>query len=781
MAKKQNPAAEPAGPDEQTQALVKKFRREIERELDRHKDRFKQFQTNRNHYRGIVGTSGQLVRTNLIFSTIATIYPQVYAKNPDMSFAPAEAVGDDQYDEIKKYGKTTEVVLQRMLVRDGDLKGRVKAVTRAAMLCQVGWLKVTYQKDVREDPEIKNRMNDIQDDIERLRASAATLDEANQDHDLRLAEMQAQLDGMRSSHETVVSSGLVLDKLMSEDVLVLDPTVRDFGDYRQSSRIAQRTWMDEDMFRQRFKREPSSKATLWSGSSIQKATQGEGSNIKAGDKEAEFCAVWEIWDKTTQTVYTWAEGEEEWCREPFQPKAVGRRWYPFFGLCFNPVDGELYGISDVELLVGLQEEYTSTRDALAKHRKYSIPLRVVRSGGSLTPQDVQNLKDAEYGDTVIVSGDSSVPLTNDVTTVEGPPINPALYDVSMIRTDIEMVSGASDASRGMVAQAKTATEAEIMQQGLASRTGERQDIIEDLIEEMAKYSIEVLTGELTMPEVIRFAGQAAVWPQGGQMDQVFDVLNLEIRAGSTGKPNKNGEREQWISLMPILQDAIQKVTELRAAGQNDMADAITELTRESLRRFDERIDLDSFIPRKKEGQPDPAQQAMESQQKDMQLQQSQQIIQQLQQELAQKTQAEQSKQAEYAFKSAEADKDRQNQIKMKQIEVQGKAEAEGVAEALSNQQQMVARLQQIEQFLQSMPAPEAEGEGEDKDEGAEREALLNEVRAMIAQMQPPAPINVTVPVTVEGRGTVTKMGKATPNPDGSFTMQMIEQEAGGDQ
>jgi hypothetical protein len=264
------------------------------------------------------------------------------------------------------------------------------------------------------------------------------------------------------------------------------------------------------------------------------------------------------------------------------------------------------------------------------------------------------------------------------------------------------------------------------------------------------------------------------------MDQVFDVLNLEIRAGSTGKPNKNGEREQWIQLMPILQDAIQKVTELRAAGQNDMADAITELTRESLRRFDERIDLDSFIPRKKEGQPDPAQQAMESQQKDMQLQQSQQIIQQLQQQLAQMQQAEQSKQAEYAFKAAEADKDRATQLQMKTIEVQGKAEAQGVAEALSNQQQMVARLQQIEQFLQSMPAPEAEGEGEDKDEGAEREQLLNEVRAMIAQMQPPAPINVTVPVTVEGRGTVTKMGKAIPNPDGSFSMQIVEQEAEND-
>lgn len=764
--------------DDKTKSLVDKYKRAIDRELDRHEKRFKRFQQFRNYYKGQQKTGEELVRTNLIFSTIATIYPQVYAKNPDLSFAPAEAVGDDKYDEVKKYGKTVEVVLQRLMMREGNLKGRVKAATRAAMLCEVGWLKVTYQKDVREDPEIINRLNDVQDNIERLKAKLAQSNEDNGDQDLILAELEAQAMNLKTSTETVVSSGLVIDKLMSEDVIVLDPTIRDFADYPQAGAMAQRTWMDEDKFRDKFKRAPSSKATSWAGRSIQSATGKEGSSgsTPVGEKEATFCAVWEIWDKHVNTVYTWCEGEEEWCRDPFQPKKVGRRWYPFFGLSFNPVDGELYGLSDVELLIGLQDEYNSTRDALAKHRKYAIPLRVVRAGGSLSPQDVDNIRKGEYGDTVVIGGDSSVPLSNDVTTLEGPPINPALYDVSMIRTDIEMVSGASDASRGMVAQAKTATEAEIMQQGLASRTAERQDVIEDVIEDMARYAIEILTGELTIQEVVRFAGVDAVWPEGGQIDAVFDVLNLEIRAGSTGKPNKNGEREQWIQLMPIMQEAIAKVTELRAAGQNDMADAITELTRESLRRFDERIDLDSFIPRKKEGELDPGAMQMESQQKDMQMQQMQQIIQQLQGELQKAQQADQSKQADYAFKTQQADLDRQNARQMKQMEIDGKATEQGVTKALTMNDQMVARLQQIETFLQSMPAPEDEA-GED---GKEREQLLAEVQNMIAMAQPQQqqPIQITVPVTIEGRGTVVKMGKATPMPDGSFKMEMMEQEAG---
>lgn len=755
----QKPDTEAPVPDDQEKALVKKYKRAIERELSRHEDRFRSYEANRSAYGGIV--DGNPVRTNLIFSTIATIYPQVYAKNPDISFSPAEAVSDDQYKDVKNYARTAEVVINRLLVRGADLKSRMKSATRATMICQVGWLKLTYQKDVREDPEIRNRMNDVQDDIERLRALQAEADDVGLDQDTKLAELQAQLDSMKRNVETVVSSGLVLDKLMTEDLLILDPTVRDFSDYLNSSAIAQRTWMDEDRFMERFGRKPTAKANKWQGKSIKDASAKEGgTSSAAGDKEACFSAVWEIWDKNLQTIYTWCEGEEGWCRDPFQPQNVGRRWYPFFGLCFNPKDGELYGLSDVELLRQLQEEYNLTRDSLAEHRKTSIPIRVIRSGGSLSPSDVDKLQQAQYGDAVVVGGDSGVPLSNDVTSLEGPRIDPALYDTSMIRTDIEQVSGASDAARGMVSNAKTATEAEIMQQGLASRTGERQDIIEDMIEDMSKYAIEILTGELSLPEVVRMAGQDAVWPLDGNIDAVFDTLDLEIRAGSTGKPNKNGEREQWIKLMPILQDTMQRVAELRQTGQDDMADALVELSRESLRRFDERIDIDSFLPRRSEDPNAPQNLTIKLQQATMQNQQLQQAVTQLQQQLQQATQQLQGKQQELTFKATEGDKDRATNLEMKRMELEANAQQEAITEALAINQDAMKRLQQIETVLQSMPPPE-EDDGEE--EAAEREALLNEVRAMIAQIPPPvAP-------------TVIKRGIAKPNPDGSFSMEVIEE------
>lgn len=774
-------------PDEES-ALVKRYKSAIERETKRHEERFKKYERNRAAYRGIMDEKGKLARTNLIFSTIATLYPQIYAKNPDISLSPAESVDDSSYANVKQYGKTAEVILQRMLMREANMKERAKSLVRATMLCEVGWLKLTYQKDVREDPIIKDRMNDIQDNIERIKSMTAELDEegAGMDNDADLGALQLELQGLASRTETVVSSGLVVDKLMTEDLICLDPTIRDFYDYRNASALAQRTWFDEEKFEATFGRCPTGKASKWVGKTLKQAASQEGTTGKsaaAGDQDAEFFAVWEIWDKNANSVLTWCEGEEGWCRPPFQPKTVGRRWYPFFGLCFNPVDGEFYGVSDVDLLIELQNEYNDTRDALREHRKYSIPIRVVRAGGSLTPADVQAIRDAKYGQTVVIGGDSAVPLKNDVDTLEGPRIDPALYDVQMIRADIEMVSGASDAARGMVMQAKTATEAEIMQSGMASRTAERQDAIEDFIEEMAKYAIEMLTGELSIPEVVRFAGQGAVWPEGGQMDQVFDILNLEIRAGSSGKPNQNKERDQWIQLMPIVQTAMEKVMMLRQQGMDDMADAVIELTRESLHRFDERIDVDAFLPRRQKGANDPqaqAQQAgMQLQQAQVQMQQMQQVIQELQQQLAQAQDANAARLQDNEFKSQQAIADRANELEKEKIRTDARAMQQGVAEAMSNQKQVLAKLQGLEQAVMALQQEDAKESG--------NEDILKGIEQMIAPLlqkeqaeppeapeQPLPPINITVPITVEGKSGGTKRGTMKKNADGSYAMEVTE-------
>jgi hypothetical protein len=84
------------------------------------------------------------------------------------------------------------------------------------------------------------------------------------------------------------------------------------------------------------------------------------------------------------------------------------------------------------------------------------------------------------------------------------------------------------------------------------------------------------------------------------------MVTLDVRGGSTGKPDRLQDQDRWTKLLPVIEKTIEQVSELRAKGQNELAGALVELTRETLRRFDERLDIEQFLPPKDAKQVDPA-------------------------------------------------------------------------------------------------------------------------------------------------------------------------------
>lgn len=154
-------------------------------------------------------------------------------------------------------------------------------------------------------------------------------------------------------------------------------------------------------------------------------------------------------------------------------------------------------------------------------------------------------------------------------------------------------------------KAKTATEAEILSQGLRGRSAERQDTMEDVLNELGPYALEMFLRKLTKQEVMNIAGPDAVWPDLS-IDEVFSVVNVEVRGGSTGKPDRLQEQDRWIKLLPIIEKTMQTVAGLREKGQDQLADTTIELARETLRRFDERLDIEQFMPPRATGEDDPA-------------------------------------------------------------------------------------------------------------------------------------------------------------------------------
>jgi hypothetical protein len=604
-------------------------------------------------------TDKKLVRSNMIHATIAAMMPALYAKNPDIGVTPTDSVPKAQMGNMKRFAETAEKVVHKMLVEEGRLKKRSKANIRSACTTAIGVLKMTYQKEYRGDPLIIHRIEDTQDQLAKVEALIQQL--KKEDDPVELArkrdELRANMEALNSKNEVRIFKGFAVDRLKSEDFLLLDEAIAEFDEYVDARALGQRTWLTVNQAEQLFDMKMEGATRYGRPRSDDKAATTSPESTPAG--EMFICAV-EIWDKENGVVRTVVKGMNRWVREPYAPPHAAQRWYPFFVLGFNVIEGRWRPISDVELLKGLQDEYNTTRTNYADIREKAVPKRLIRKGGGLSEEDVKNVINSGNKEWVAVEGTPATPIQQDVMDLPGQKIDPQAYDVSLIRNDIDLMVGLSDAGRANLIKPKTATEAELMQESLQNRVGERRDTNEDLMSEMGEAALQIALEDLTKAEVVQLAGADCEWPDAPETaEQIFRQVVVRVRAGSTGKPNQAKEREQWGQLLPQIAEAMKQVGELRAQGNYQMADAVVQLLRETLRRFDEHLDLDAIIPpveRDADGKPVAEQQAA------MELVQVKQQAQQLQEDLAKCQQDLQAAKAGEQAKLAQIDADKQAKI-----------------------------------------------------------------------------------------------------------------------
>lgn len=547
-------------------------------------------------------------RANLIHGTITAMLPQIYARNPEISATP-----NFKADNLKKFCATLEKVTNKQLER-ADLKGRAKASVRAALTSSFGIVKVMYQRDIRQDPVIVGRINDTQDNILEVERLLAELDDPTQRGDLEVkrAELNQLMRSLNEKVEITAAEGLVIDRVLTENLLI-DPSVCEFWDYRDADWLCHVIPMKKAEAEATYKVKLD-KAKAYHDTAKGRPKDGRFASAAGSVSEDQQIAILEIWDKKTQTIYTLAEGCDYWLREPYSPPKAGARWYPFFLLPFQLVDGQFVAPSLVDLTEKLQHEHNGARDSYNKHRELCKPGWI--AGADISEKSIRRYSDSDIGEITIIDTEGK-PLSQVIAARQHPPIDPAVYDTSAVRYDWELVTGVQDSQRGSIVKAKTATEASIMQQGLSARVSEFRDQVEDWLQEISQYAAQVLLQELTAPQVERIMGpaQATLMDMGGMKvevmdkpydwpelsrEEVFDMVSMTIRAGTTGAPDKQEQQESWGRLLPIIQGLVVQIMQTQAQGMD--AEPLVNLLRETVKRFDERLEVEQFLPK----QPAPA-------------------------------------------------------------------------------------------------------------------------------------------------------------------------------
>jgi hypothetical protein len=569
------------------------------------------------------------VNTNLIGNIIDILVSFLYARDPDVSVKKAKRVDNRGSKEADTFAQTIELVVSR-LWKKGALKKQAKKAVRSGLSVGVGWLKVILICDKPENPKMQGEMNDLRDnlaalaDVERQLGQMENADTTEVES--QMAKQEELIASLELKIEATIRKYLAIDFVPAQDMSTsLD--VAAIEDYLDADWNANAIYIPKSQAQEKFPRlteEEVKGATTYfqrtdrdqkpltdnggfvglEGSSAADAKDAEyyttngpaTQGITSSDTGMPFVKIVEKWDKRTNHIHTHMEGVDRWAVEPFQPPYASSRFYPYFRIAFFEVDGARHAQSLSGRLAKLQDEYARSRSNFRLTRERSIP-GVFVNAASIDPKDVKKIVEGTIQEiTAINPINPQQPMRDMFTEKPIGSYDPRIYDNTPILADMEKVSGVQEALQSSATPDKTATQANIEQSGFASRTTADRDILEDVLTDLANYTAEVALGGLSVQDAQRIAGPAAFWPAGMAVEDIVTMVEVEIKAGTTGKPNEAENQQAWGVILPVLKEAIIQIHGFIAAGQIPLAKAMSELVRRTMTVMGDDTDPELFIP-----------------------------------------------------------------------------------------------------------------------------------------------------------------------------------------
>lgn len=507
----------------------------------------------------------------------------------DQALAMAQATIEDyqqgmqRRQEINKIGKTLEILFAHALreQKPVDFKTAMKQLVRRTCTTGVGYIKLGFQRETGPSPDTEAKLYDARTRLEHMKrlAHEVTEEEVAED-DPEIAELELSLASLANEPEILIREGLIIDYPVSTRVIPDRLCKKLVGFIGAGHVTIEHTYACErveeifgvDLKQSGYERYRKDDIAAEAGTVQMDEDESENKPAQGGD----LVCVWEHYDKRSGLVYWLADGYKGFLREPAAPDVFVEDFWPLYALTFNDVESEesLFPPSDVALLRDMQEQYNDSRQGMREHRKAARP-RFATGKGIFDKEDVGKLAGAQPFDVLELNLPANAKVEDILQRIPVPGVDPNLYETGQLFTDMQLVAGTQEAQLGATAGG-TATESAIAANASASADGSSVDDLDGFLSTVARAVGQILLREMTPEYVMRVVGPGAVWPQMSLSD-IVDEIFLEIEAGSSGKPNRAVELDNWQKMMPFL---------VQMPGIKPEF-----LARETLRRLDDRMDL----------------------------------------------------------------------------------------------------------------------------------------------------------------------------------------------
>lgn len=558
----QRDKAEDADLSDATRKLVTAWIDRIQKAKTHWQPKFKQMRDNMKFARGEQwADNAEAYVANIVARQIAARTGAIYAKNPKFTarrrprldftvwdgmpeslqaamqnpMAPGamELLADVEqgkkqralYDRI---GKTMEI-LMGYFMNEGNprFKMQAKQLIRRVRTTGAGYIEVGYQRVMQPNPSVEGRLADATNRLSHIERMAHELKEGEISPDSAEAEeLRLSIKALQSQKEIILREGLVFD-FPRVSQIIIDPLVSQIRGFVGARWLAREYLMPHERVEEMF--------NVDLGKNFTKHSM-EGKNQTAKD----MACVWRVFDLENGTEFYVCDGYKGWLREPQEPDAFYEHGHPWVALTFNDVEDEddPFCPSDVDFIRPMQLEINRAREAVRHHRIANRPAWI-GAKGLFTTEDKMRLATHAVNefielDAIPASGDVDIQTKMQAKPVA--PIDPATYETESVFTDILRTLGDQEANLGGTSGA-TATESSIAEGTRMSAISSNVDDLDEFLSDVARMAGQLLLRELSAEWAKRIAGPGAAWPEVSR-EEVANEIFLEVRAGSSGRPNR---------------------------------------------------------------------------------------------------------------------------------------------------------------------------------------------------------------------------------------------------
>lgn len=452
---------------------------------------------------------------------------------------------------MDKLGKTLEILCRYFIDElEPDFKAQMKQMVRRTRTTGVGYIEVGFQRQMELTDDQSSRIYDMSEQLAAIGRMQADIQDGEVDPDASSAEeLRLAIQAIQQQPEVIVREGVIWHFPQSTRIIPAPETQKLIG-WVGCPWLAKEIILTPDRVKEVYGVDPAKGYTAY------KPDLGKpqgASRAKARVKtDKSLCCVWHIFDKSTGLEYVVMDGYPDFLQEPAAPAVLVEQFFPIYALTLNEVEDEdrLFPASDVENIKHIQKEYNRVKEAMRQHRIANRPLYLTPSG-QFDEGEEKNLASHAAHDVIEVKAlRDGVKVTDLLAPVQKIGVDPNLYETEGLFRDLSRVTGFQEANLGGTSNG-TATESSIAQGSLQGSTGLDADDLDEMLSRVMRAAGQIMLTELSIETVKEIAGDGAVWPQASRLD-VMKEIGLEVKAGSSGRPNQAQDAARLERMYPLL-------------------------------------------------------------------------------------------------------------------------------------------------------------------------------------------------------------------------------------